>query len=179
MKKSIFKVSLCLLALISLTSCTGLGAESSPSDASSTGEAEFLLDNTQNTAQAKTINGDVAAYLCIPGTEINSPIVDGKNYDDLQSLYDMYNGTYDEVTRTWSGRKNWAKKNQGPYAPGSSMIYGRPDLSSRRTLLSNLVVYGYNIGVPRLSPPAESESGKHPFSYYAPGDYPEGPEFAQ
>ena len=78
-----------------------------------------VQDNISKVTDAIAINDDVGAYIYIPDTQIDEPVVCAANYSDSKTFY----ATYD----TTSNRLDWKKESTGVGGTGS--LYSIPALS--------------------------------------------------
>ncbi len=119
-------------------------------------------DLTVKVQEARAINTDVGAYLYIPDTLIDEPILTSSQYGSMSALQNIYDRT--------SNRLNWKKEGTGLGGPGVAYLHNKADISSRSALTPNTVIFGHNTGMPY---------GQTYTSSITPQDLPDGAMFAQ
>ena len=121
-----------------------------------------VQNNISKVTDAIAINDDVGAYIYIPDTQIDEPVVCAANYSDSKTFY----ATYD----TTSNRLDWKKESTGVGGTGSLYFHPSAQFDSRENLSPNLVMFGHNIG--RLD-------SSIPYDSVVLTDNPDGPKFGQ
>ena len=225
MSKRFLGVILSLSCALSLAACSGGESSSSAeSESASSGSSSVpaapasvsvvetekpggsQVDNTQKVKDAVKINDYVGAYLYIPDTKIDTPVLDSaKNYEKPAETIAMYINRFEETKENGEvvskrlSNLNWAREEVGLYGAPSPYIYGKSDYSSREKISPNIAVLGYNIGVldasvfdkawDKINAILETEDYKALSDaekrnllldeYVKVDDYPEGVEFAQ
>ena len=141
---------------------------SSSSVAPSSSEPEIPMievpDNTLKVTEAIGINDDVYAYLYIPDTQLDEPVVCAANYSDSKSYYAHYDTT--NKRRNWKGEIS----DDGYGVTGALYFHPKANLDSRESLSPNVVIFGHNPG--RVDP-------SQPYDAQILEDNPEAPKFAQ
>lgn len=119
-------------------------------------------DLTEKVKEARAINSDVGAYLYIPDTLIDEPILTSSQYGSMSALQQIYDRT--------SNRLNWKKEGTGLGGPGVAYLHNKANINSRAELTPNTVIFGHNTGMPY---------GQTYTSSITPKDLPDGAMFAQ
>lgn len=119
-------------------------------------------DLTGKVQECRTINSDVGAYLYIPDTLIDEPILTSSQYGSMSALQNIYDKT--------ANRLNWKKEGTGLGGPGVAYLHNKANISSRAELTPNTVIFGHNTGMPY---------GQTYTSAITPQDLPDGAMFAQ
>jgi len=118
-------------------------------------------DLTTKVQDARAINTDVGAYLYIPDTMIDEPVLTSAQYGSMGALQKIYDQT--------SNRLNWKKEGTGLGGTGVAYLHNAANIDSREELTYNTVIFGHNTGMP---------DGVYNRNI-TPKDLPEGPMFAQ
>lgn len=113
---------------------------------------------------AQAVNKDVGAYLYIPDTTVDEPVLSAVNYEDSTKFYEKYD--------TPLKRRDWKGKVVDSGVPGSLYLSTaiRENMVDREDLPNNLVIFGHNVG---------REDPNVPLAEVTLADCPDGPKFAQ
>lgn len=130
------------------TSSSTSGSKSSssskkPSSSQDMSKPEIkVYDNVSKVKDAIKVNADVGAYIYIPNTTVDEPVICQKNYRDTYQFRDYYD--------TVNARRNWKKEVDNSGVTGCFYLQRTAKFDSRDNLSPNVVIFGHNPG--RLDP---------------------------
>lgn len=121
-----------------------------------------IYDLVSKVKEARAINTDVGAYLYIPDTLVDEPILTSAQYGTMGALQNIYDNV--------NNRLNWKREGTGYGGPGVGYLHNKANINSRGELSPNLVIFGHNNGMPY----GQTYSAAIPLE-----DRPDGAMFAQ
>ncbi len=95
---------------------------------------------TSKVRDARAINTDVGAYLYIPDTLVDEPILTSSQYGGTKAFQNIYDQT--------ANRLNWKREGTGYGGAGVAYLHYKANINSRGELSPNLVIFGHNNGMP-------------------------------